>query len=159
MKPNIGLNENEMGKTIVVLNQLLANEYVLYTKTRNYHWNILGPQFNDLHKWFETQYTELNVIVDDVAERIRQLGGLTTASLTEFTKSSRVPDQHTTKLNAKSMIQNLHTDHETIIKSLRNDIRSLATHSSQDEGTIDFLTGLMEQHEKTAWMLKAYLEE
>ncbi|MGH7873731.1 MAG: Dps family protein, partial [Candidatus Binatia bacterium] len=75
MKTNIGLSDEQCDKVVEILNTLLSDEYVLYTKTRNYHWNVLGPQFNDLHKFFEEQYTELNVVVDDVAERARTLGG------------------------------------------------------------------------------------
>ena len=71
MNPNIGLSEEQRAGVVKILNTLLSDEYVLYTKTRNYHWNVTGPQFNDLHKFFEEQYTELNEIVDDVAERAR----------------------------------------------------------------------------------------
>src|SRR5437868_8855842 len=71
MQTDIGLTEAQRTAVIGILNTLLADEYVLYTKTRNFHWNVTGPQFNDLHKFFEAQYTELNVIVDDVAERAR----------------------------------------------------------------------------------------
>jgi starvation-inducible DNA-binding protein len=75
MHPNIGLLDEQREGAVAILNTLLADEYLLYTKTRNYHWNVVGPQFNDLHKFFEAQYNELNEIVDDVAERSRALGG------------------------------------------------------------------------------------
>ena len=83
-KPSIGLTDAQRAGVIEILNTLLADEYVLYTKTRNFHWNVTGPQFNDLHKFFEAQYAELNVIVDDVAERARPLGGEAAGSLAEF---------------------------------------------------------------------------
>ena len=69
MKPNIGLSDKEREGVVEILNTLLSDEYVLYTKTRNYHWNVVGPQFNDLHKFFESQYEALNEVIDDVAER------------------------------------------------------------------------------------------
>ena len=75
MHPNIGLLDKQREGVVAILNTLLADEYLLYTKTRNYHWNVVGPQFNDLHKFFEAQYNELDEIVDDVAERSRALGG------------------------------------------------------------------------------------
>jgi hypothetical protein len=75
MNPNIGLSGEQRTAVVKILNTLLSDEYLLYSKTRNYHRNVLGPQFNDLHKFFEEEYTELNVVVDDVAERARSLGG------------------------------------------------------------------------------------
>src|SRR5213593_3229329 len=93
MQTDIGLTEAQRTAVISILNTLLADEYVLYTKTRNFHWNVTGPQFNDLLKFFEAQYTELNVIVDDVAERARALGGEATGSLAEFTQRARLGEQ------------------------------------------------------------------
>jgi starvation-inducible DNA-binding protein len=75
VNPNVGLIDEQREGVVLILNTLLADEYLLYMKTRNYHWNVVGPQFNDLHKFFEEQYDELNDIVDDVAERARSLGG------------------------------------------------------------------------------------
>ena len=88
MNPNIGLSEEQRAGVVKILNALLSDEYCLYTKTRNYHWNVTGPQFNDLHKFFEEQYTELNQIVDDVAERARSLAGWAFGTLTEFFHST-----------------------------------------------------------------------
>ena len=90
MRPNIGLLDEQREGAVAILNTLLADEYLLYTKTRNYHWNVVGPQFNDLHKFFEAQYNELNEIVDDVAERSRALGG-TACGLRD---DDRVPQVH-----------------------------------------------------------------
>src|SRR5467141_5238125 len=92
MKPNIGLSDSNRDGVVKLLTPLLADEYVLYTRTRNYHWNVVGPQFNDLHKFFEGQYGELNEVIDDVAERARTLGGAATASLTEFRDASRLKE-------------------------------------------------------------------
>src|SRR5207245_1906541 len=75
MHPKLGSNGKDRAGVVKVLNALLADEYVLYTKTRNYHWNVVGPQFNDLHKFFGEQYEAIDDFVDDVAERARTLGG------------------------------------------------------------------------------------
>src|SRR5690242_20987776 len=87
---NIGLSDEQRTPVVKILNMLLSDEYVLLTKTRNYHWNVLGPQFNDLHKFFEGQYDALNEIVDEVAERARQLDGRAFGTLAEFAKTSRL---------------------------------------------------------------------
>jgi starvation-inducible DNA-binding protein len=92
MKINIGLSDQDRNGVIDILNVLVADEYVLYTMTRNYHWNVIGPQFHDLHKFFEAQYEELNDVVDDVAERARSLGGTAMGSLSEFLKRTRLKE-------------------------------------------------------------------
>src|SRR2546426_4263166 len=139
-----------------ILNTLLSDEYLLYTKTRNYHWNVTGPQFNDLHKFFEAQYEELNEFVDDVAERARQLGGRAFGSLAEFVKTARLNEAPGAVPAARDMIASLLADHEAIIRSLRADIGPVVD-KYNDVGTSDFLTGLLEKHEKMAWMLRAFL--
>jgi starvation-inducible DNA-binding protein len=157
MKTSIGLTDAQRAGVIQILNTLLADEYVLYTKTRNYHWNVVGPQFNDLHKFFEAQYTELNVVVDDVAERARALGGPAAGTLAEFTKLARLGEEPGKTLSASAMVAALLADHEAIVQTLRKDLETCASKHG-DQGTSDFLTGLMEQHEKMAWMLRAYLQ-
>jgi starvation-inducible DNA-binding protein len=157
MSPNIGLLEEQREGVVVILNTLLADEYLLYTKTRNYHWNVVGPQFNDLHKFFEAQYNELNEIVDDVAERGRVLGGHALGTMTEFLKYTRLEEQTGYYPDARDMIADLLADHEALICHLRVDLETCAERY-HDAGTNDFLTGLMEQHEKMAWMLRAFLE-
>jgi len=155
MKIDIAISQGDRQTVVDILNTLLSDEYVLYTKTRNYHWNVVGPQFNDLHKFFEAQYEELDDFVDEVAERIRQLGAPSPGTLAEFTKASRLkehPGQHPA---AKAMIAALLADHEAVIKTLRSDLTT-AQDKLSDAGTCDFLTGLMEKHEKMAWMLRAF---
>ena len=156
MSPNIGIAESERKKIVTILNTLLADEYLLYTKTRNYHWNVVGPQFNDLHKFFEGQYGELNEVIDDMAERARTLGGAATASLTEFRDAARLKEHPGHYPAAEEMLANLLGDHETVIRQLRDDVDTTA--NAHDMGTSDFLTGLMERHEKMAWMLRAFME-
>lgn len=157
MKPNTGISSPNLNSVISILKKLLSDEYVLYTKTRNYHWNVTGPQFNDLHKFFETQYEELDDMIDEIAERIRALGGMSIATLEEFIKNTRIKEEPNTYSTAKTMLSNLLRDHESVIRILRMDLET-CTSKYHDAGTTDFLTGLMEQHEKMAWMLRSFLE-
>jgi starvation-inducible DNA-binding protein len=157
MHPNIGLVDEARQGVVAMLNTVLADEYVLYTKTRNYQWNVVGLQFNDLHKFFEDQYNALNDIVDTVAERARALGGNAMGTLSEFLKSTRLQEESGDYPEARRMLANLLADHEALIRHLRVDLETCAE-KYHDVGTNDFLTGLMEQHEKMAWMLRACLE-
>jgi starvation-inducible DNA-binding protein len=156
MELNIGISSPNRKGVVEILEKLVSDEYILYTKTRNYHWNVTGAQFNDLHKFFEAQYEELDIIIDDVAERIRELGSMSIATLAEFTKNARLKEEPNKYNDAKTMINKLVSDHESVIKSLRTDLESCT--KFKDAGTADFLTGLMEQHEKMGWMLRAFLE-
>jgi len=137
---------------------LLADEFVLYTKARNYHWNVIGPQFHDLHKLFEEQYEALSDMVDEVAERIRTLGGVAPGTLEEFRKAARLREEPGAVPPALQMVRNLASDHEAIVRQLRQDI-PVVQDQHNDVGTADFLTGLMEKHEKYAWMLRATATE
>ncbi|HEY1374341.1 MAG TPA: DNA starvation/stationary phase protection protein [Candidatus Binatia bacterium] len=150
MKPNIGLSDSQLQGAVDVLNTLLSDEYVLYTKTRNYHWNVYGPQFNDLHKFFEEQYKDLDEIVDEVAERARALGGWAAGTLAEFLENTRLDEEKNEYPDAGHMLSNLVADHESVIRKLRVDLTT--------EGMENFLTDLLERHEKMAWMLRAFLE-
>jgi starvation-inducible DNA-binding protein len=154
-KINIGLANPDREGVVNILTTVLSDEYVLYTKTRNYHWNVVGPQFNDLHKFFQSQYEELDEVIDDVAERIRSVGGWSVATLTEFMKHARLKEHPGEYYDAHKMISNLVADHEAIIRNLRVDLETVAD-KYHDIGTNDFLTGLMEKHEKMAWMLRSF---
>jgi starvation-inducible DNA-binding protein len=155
-KANIGLTQNSRQKAIDVLGDVIADQYVLYTKTRNYHWNVTGEDFSQYHKLFEEQYSAIDEDIDDVAERIRALGGKTPATLSEFLKSATLKEHPSKYPSAKTMIANLLADHETVIRNLRKGIEICG--KADDAGTEDFLTQLMEKHEKTAWMLRATLD-
>ena len=123
----------------------------------NYHWNVVGPQFNDLHKFFEAQYEALDAIIDEVAERARALGGRAVGTLAEFTKLARLKEYPGRLPSAREMLRDLLADHEALIRILRRDLDvAMARHG--DAGSSDFLTGLTEQHEKMAWMLRSFLE-
>lgn len=156
MKPNIEITESNLKDVALLLNTLLADEYVLYTKTRNAHWNIQGQNFIELHKFFETQYDALDIIIDEVAERVRTLGHFALGTLKDFTTITRLSEHNHDFTDQKNIIKTLMEDHETVIRSLRNEITAVAE-KHRDLGTADFMTGLMEQHEKMAWMLRSYL--
>lgn len=155
-KVNIGLSPNARKKVISVLSDVLADQYVLYTKTRNYHWNVTGEDFAQYHELFEKQYSAIDEDIDDVAERIRALGAKTPATLSEFIKSATLKEHPGKFPYSKAMIANLLADHETVIRNLRKGIE--ICDDVDDDGTEDFLTQLLEKHEKTAWMLRATLE-
>jgi len=155
MNPNIDLSPKSLKEVSTLLNTLLSDETVLYIKTLNFHWNVEGPNFSELHKFFESQYEELSSIMDDVAERARALGEKALGSMQDFLDHARLKESKSNQ-NAKDMIKELLSDHETIIKTLRKDLETCDT-TYHDIGTNDFLTGLMEKHEKMAWMLRAFI--
>ena len=150
-----GISRESLQKIANILNDDLADEYVLLTKTRNYHWNVEDPRFNDLRKFFEEQYELLSAAVDEIAERVRAVGGRTRATLKEFINSSQIREDIGSYPNAETMLGNLLSDHETIIKTLRKNINECQ--ELNDEGTANFLTDKMEAHEKMAWMLRSFL--
>ena len=149
-----GISRENLQKIVNILNDDLADEYVLLTKTRNYHWNVEDPRFNDLHKFFEQQYEIIDTAIDEIAERVRALGSKTRATLKEFINSSQIHEDIGSFPNADTMLSNLLADHETIIKTLRKNIKECQ--ELNDEGTANFLTDKMEQHEKMAWMLRSF---
>ena len=154
MHPKIGLNEEQRAGVIRLLNVVLADEYVLYTKTRNFHWNVVGPHFHALHQFFEEQYTQLDAAIDDVAERVRTVGGQAIGTLVELREQARLSESPGEYPDARAMVLTLLADHEGLAECLRRDLEE-AGERYGDAGTNDFLTGLLEQHEKMAWMLRA----
>lgn len=156
MKPDLGLDEGQRQAVATLLNRLLADEATLATKTRNFHWNVTGPHFNDLHLLFGKQYEELDEVMDEVAERVRALGATAAGTLQEFSVLARLKEEPGTHPSAQLMLAALLADHEALIRQLRGDLEACAE-SHRDMGTSDFLTGLMEKHEKTAWMQRATL--
>jgi starvation-inducible DNA-binding protein len=156
MKTNIEIAEHNAKDVAFILNVLLADEYVLYTKTRNAHWNVQGRNFIELHKFFESQYDALDIIIDDVAERVRALGHFALGSMKNFLAVARLSEYNDDFSDAKHIIESLLQDHEALVRSLRREIITVAD-EHHDLGDADFLTGLMERHEKMAWMLRAHL--
>jgi starvation-inducible DNA-binding protein len=157
MAPKIGLSEEVRDRVIGILNRTLADEHALYVKTRNYHWNVTGPQFRSLHEMLEEFYQKLAPLADDVAERARIMGGRAIGTMAEFSQQTRLSEQPGEAPEARKMVENLLADHEQIIRDLRQDV-DVCADELHDQGTADFLTGLMEQHEKMAWMHRAFLE-
>lgn len=155
-KINIGISQDNRSKVVEALTLLLADEHILYLKLRNYHWNVEGMFFAPLHELFEEQYTDLAGKIDDIAERIRSLGYYALGSMDEFKKIARLGESDHLNGDAKLMLQNLLVDHEMIIQVLRNDVDEVMD-QYRDAGTADFLTALMEMHEKMAWMIRAHL--
>lgn len=156
MKPNIGISENNLQGSIDLLTVVLASEMTLYVKTRKFHWNIAGENFMELHKLFQSQYTEIEESIDEVAERINKLGGKTIGTMGEFLGITKLKESPNNYPSQKIMLRELLDDNETIIILLRKDIETCAN-ENKDAGTADFLTGLMEQHETIAWILRRYL--
>ncbi|NRQ43123.1 DNA starvation/stationary phase protection protein [Rheinheimera sp. YQF-2] len=152
MKINIGINEEQRKAIADGLSVLLADSYTLYLKTHNYHWNVTGPMFQTLHTLFETQYTELAVAVDDIAERIRALGEFAPGSYKEYAKLTSIKEADGIP-SAEEMIKDLVKGQEAIAKTARS-IVPVADQAS-DEVTLDLLTQRMTVHEKTAWMLRS----
>lgn len=156
MKPEIGLPEKSLSQINDLLSVVLANETVLYMKTRKFHWNIAGESFMELHRVFEEHYKKIEVTIDEVAERIGKLGGQAIGTLSEFSKLTTLKEHPGKYPGSKDMIKELLKDHETIIRDLRKNVDT-CSEKQNDAGTADFLTGIMESHETIAWVLRRYL--
>ncbi len=157
MKTNIGLNDETRLEVGQILNLILADEYVLYATTRDYHWNVTGPDFRSLHLQFEEQFEMTAGWIDDVAERARAIGAGAEGNWADLTKAARTSADPGIGLAADEMLLELLSLHEEMVVQLRTDCESCLNRYG-DAGTADFLTGLMEKHEKAAWMLRAQLE-
>ena len=155
MEMDIGINRKDREKIAKGLSHLLADTYTLYLTTHNFHWNVTGPMFNSLHTMFETQYNELALAVDLIAERIRALGVHAPGTYREFAELSTLKEPKGS-LSAEEMIRHLVAGQETVVKTARG-ILPLVDKAS-DEPTADLLTQRMQVHEKTAWMLRSLLE-
>jgi starvation-inducible DNA-binding protein len=154
---SIGLSEEAVKGVCHILNENLSDEVVLLTKTRNFHWNVTGPDFAAMHKFFDEQYEALSEFADEVAERARAVGGFAFGTLEEFSSRTHLKENPGRRPDALGMIAELAADHESIIRRLRGDI-STCSKKYKDEGTANFLTDLMEKHEEMAWMLRSHLQ-
>lgn len=154
-KPQIKANHSQ--KIAEELMHLLADTYSLYLKTQNFHWNVRGPYFSQLHQLFEDQYNELADAVDAIAERIRALGSNAPASFSEFQKLSTLKEElGDQKLSADLMIKKLLDDHEAISQQLLLIFEK--ANEANDQVTLGLLTERMSAHDKTAWMLRSAVE-
>lgn len=156
MKPEIGITGKHLDGSINLLSTALADEVTLYTKTRNFHWNVSGESFMELHQLFQKHYTELEQVIDEIAERISKLGGKAIGTMQEFTQATRLKETPGKYPSQKDMIKALLHDHELLIRELRKDIE-ICHEKFKDAGTTDFLTGIMQEHETIAWILRRYL--
>ena len=152
---NIGISEADRSKIAEDLSQLLANSYTLYLQTHNFHWNVTGPMFRELHLMFEEHYTELAIAVDDIAERIRTLGFPAPGTYAEFSRLSSIKEVSGVP-EASEMVKILTQSHEEVIKVARVALKS--AQDSDDESTAALVSDRMRIHEKTAWMLRATQE-
>ena len=152
----LGLSDATRQSSVDILTTSLAATYTLYTKTRKFHWNVTGMHFQQLHALFEAQYTQLEEAVDELAERVVMLGSPAIGTLEEMQEHSYIQETPGVNPDADGMVAELLADHESVIRHLRVDIDAVTENG--DAGTADFLTGLLEQHEKTAWFLRAHLE-
>ena len=156
MKAKIGIPQKNIDQCAKLLSVVLADEITLYTKSRKFHWNVSGNSFMELHQLFEKQYTALEKIIDEVAERINKLGKNTIGTMKEFSELTNLKESPGKYPSQKEMIAELLADHETVIQHLRKDIET-CEEEIKDAATTDFLTGVMEQHETFAWILRRYL--
>jgi starvation-inducible DNA-binding protein len=156
MKASIGISPANLQSVATELSKLLADEFILYTKTRNAHWNVEGADFHSMHIFFEQQYEQLDEIMDSVAERIRQLGHYAPATLKSFLNLTHLTEQLGERNDSLGFIKELLIDHENIIIFLRENINRFANEYG-DAGTSDYITGLMEDHEKMAWFLRGHI--
>ncbi|GHC67514.1 Dps family protein [Roseibacillus persicicus] len=155
--PSIGLSADTRKKACSILNGILSDQHVLYIKTRNFHWNLIGGRFHTLHEHFEEMYNELAVAIDETAERIRMLGGVSPGSMKEFLANATLKEEKGAIIDGDAAIESLLSDHESVAQSLRKDIEKLEEDLG-DVGSADFLTALLQKHEQTSWMLRSYLD-
>ncbi|MFT3736253.1 MAG: Dps family protein [Rhodocyclaceae bacterium] len=155
MEIDIGIKKTDRAKIADGLSRLLADTYTLYLKTHYFHWNVTGPMFNTLHLMFETQYTELSLAVDLIAERIRALGHFAPGSYSQYAKLSSIKEADGVP-KAEEMIKQLVEGQEAVVRTARSIFA--AAEKASDEATADLLTQRIQLHEKTAWMLRSMLE-
>ncbi|HDZ09271.1 Dps family protein [Pseudohongiella sp.] len=151
-KIDIGIKKADRTEVAEGLKRLLADSYTLYLQTHNFHWNVEGPRFRELHLMFEEHYTELAVAVDDIAERIRTLDVPAPGTYKEFAKLSSIAEVDGVP-DARKMVDLLTHGHEQVVKTCRDVLK--VANESDDESTAAMASDRMRIHEKTAWMLRA----
>ncbi len=152
---NIGISPENREAIASVLSKVLADTYVLYVKTQNFHWNVTGRLFYPLHEQFEKQYNELSAAVDEIAERIRALGFRAPGTFKKYLELTSI-EEDTDQPDAMEMVRRLALDNEQILSTVRKALKSAKI--AEDEATIDLLTQRLNNHSKTAWMLRSHLE-
>ena len=155
MKIDIGIKKSDREDIADGLSRLLADTYTLYLKTHNFHWNVTGPMFQTLHLMFETQYTELALAVDAIAERIRSIGFPAPGTYKQYVELSSIKEDEGIP-KAEDMIRLLVEGQEAVVRTARS--LYPVVEKANDEATADLLTQRIQLHEKTAWMLRSLLE-
>lgn len=151
---DIGISSEDRATIALGLKRLLADSYTLYLQTHNFHWNVTGPQFRELHLMFEEHYTELATAVDEIAERIRTLGEVAPGTYKAFSALSSIPEVDGVP-EAREMIKILNGGHEQVVKTCREALGP--AQEADDESSAALISDRMRIHEKTAWMLRAML--
>lgn len=153
---HIGLDSKVRSQAVKLLSAILADQHVLYSKTRNFHWNLTGHRFHTLHEFFEKQYDTLALAIDKTAERIRMLGHASPGSMKEFLAIATLKEVPGALINGDHAIVALLADHEAAAREVRKAVDALD--EAGDAGTADFLTDILQDHEQTAWMLRSFLD-
>ncbi|AOW17617.1 DNA starvation/stationary phase protection protein [Polaribacter vadi] len=154
MKTNIGISEKNRKEVSDILGKLLADEFVLYTKTLRAHWNLEGHDFHTKHVFFEEHYDAIKLFTDSVAERIRKIGHYAPGTLKEFLNLTNLSEKYDGDNTSHDYTVALLKDHDSIIQYIRENLSKVGE-DCKDVGSEDFLTGLMQEHEEMAWMLRA----
>ena len=152
-----GMEKSQRQGAVKLLASVLCDQHVLYIKTRNFHWNLKGPRFHDLHVFFEKQYQDLEAAIDETAERIRMLGGVSPGSMAEFLGGADLKEAASDIISGDDAISALISDHDKVVRDLREKIAD-SEEEFNDAGTADFLTALLRTHEQAAWMLRSFIE-
>lgn len=156
MHMDTGINTEDRAKIVESLSTVLADAFMVYLKTHNFHWNVTGPMFSTLHVMFEEQYTEQWNALDEIAERIRALGHFAPATSRRYAELSNITEEPEV-LSSKDMIRQLVEGNETLVRTMRAAVK--VADDLDDFPTADMLTTRMEVHEKNAWMLRSFLEQ
>lgn len=152
---DIGISQSHREQVAEKLKVLLADSYTLYLQTHNFHWNVTGPQFRDLHLMFEEHYTELATAVDDIAERIRTLGVFAPGTYKEFATLSNIEETDSVP-SGNDMVAILSQGHEQVVRTCRDVLK--VAQEADDESSVSLVSDRMVLHEKTAWMLRSLLQ-
>ena len=155
MKVDTGIAAKDRSEIAVGLAPVPADTYTLYLKTHNYHWNVTGPHFRTLHLMFEEQYRELWAATDEIAERIRALGAFAPGTYAEYGKLTSLQEDNGVP-SAEQMVKNLVKGHEQVVKTARDLFKEAS--EADDEVTADLMVQRMQASEKTAWMLRSFVE-
>jgi starvation-inducible DNA-binding protein len=154
-----GMSDRNRKAVIDILNQQVADHYIVLTKTKFYHWNVEGPEFHDIHELLDEHYAILSDIVDELAEQCLKLGGQAAGTLDYFKENARIPEDEGDSIpDTRSMIENLMNDHETIMEHLHADIK--ATDDEYDDAvTSNLLQDISAKHHKMSWMLRMIIQK